>query len=95
MHVYTYKLLFWLQALIFQKCKNLRVNNLNIQDAQQIHVSFQKCMKVQASNLSIIAPEKSPNTDGIHVTDTQNILITNSVIATGALHIKPNKNKFF
>ncbi|BBH07346.1 Pectin lyase-like superfamily protein [Prunus dulcis] len=70
-------------ALIFQKCKNLRVNNMNIQDAQQIHLSFQKCMNVQASNLSIIAPEKSPNTDGIHVTDTQNILITNSVIATG------------
>ncbi|KAL6272954.1 hypothetical protein ACE6H2_023646 [Prunus campanulata] len=74
------------KALIFQKCKNLRVNNLNIQDAQQIHVSFQKCMNVQASNLSIIAPEKSPNTDGIHVTDTQNILITNSVIATETYH---------
>ncbi|KAK9921886.1 hypothetical protein M0R45_030380 [Rubus argutus] len=60
-------------ALTFYKCKDLIVKNLKIQDAQQIHVSFQKCKNVQASNLSITAPEKSPNTDGIHVTNTQNI----------------------
>ncbi|XP_062005466.1 polygalacturonase-like [Rosa rugosa] len=70
-------------ALAFYECKDLIVKNLKIQDAQQIHVSFQKCMNVLASNLSITAPEKSPNTDGIHVTDTQDILITTSIIATG------------
>ncbi|XP_050116524.1 polygalacturonase-like isoform X4 [Malus sylvestris] len=70
-------------ALTFCKSKNLMVRNLTIQDGQQIHVSFQKCMNVEVSNLSITAPPKSPNTDGIHVTDTQNILITSCVIATG------------
>lgn len=62
------------------------VQNLNIQDAQQIHVSFEKCNDVQASGLTVAAPENSPNTDGIHVTRTQNILITNSVIGTGTVH---------
>ncbi|XVF82240.1 hypothetical protein PTKIN_Ptkin16aG0029500 [Pterospermum kingtungense] len=70
-------------ALTFYKSKNLIVRNLNIQDAQQIHVSFDKCTNVQASSLTVKAPEKSPNTDGIHVTHTQNIQITNSVIGTG------------
>ncbi|XWS59132.1 hypothetical protein CRYUN_Cryun08bG0095900 [Craigia yunnanensis] len=70
-------------ALTFYKSKNLIVRNLNIQDAQQIHVSFEKCTNVQASSLKVKAPGKSPNTDGIHITDTQNIQITNTVIGTG------------
>ncbi|XVF82241.1 hypothetical protein PTKIN_Ptkin16aG0029600 [Pterospermum kingtungense] len=39
-------------ALTFYKSKNLIVRNLNIQDAQQIHVSFDKCTNVQASSLT-------------------------------------------
>ncbi|KAJ4706421.1 Polygalacturonase [Melia azedarach] len=70
-------------ALTFYKSKNLVVNNLNIEDAQQMHVSFQKCKNVLASNLVVTSPEHSPNTDGIHVTDTQNIRITSSTIGTG------------
>ncbi|KAK6941837.1 Glycoside hydrolase, family 28 [Dillenia turbinata] len=70
-------------ALTFYECKNLAVNNLKIKDAQQIHVSFQKCVNVQASNLIVEAPMKSPNTDGIHITNTQNIQISSSTIGTG------------
>ncbi|XP_038697751.1 polygalacturonase-like [Tripterygium wilfordii] len=70
-------------ALTFHKCKNLMVRSLKIQDAQQIHVSFQGSINVQASNLFVTAPKESPNTDGIHVTETQNIQITSSVIGTG------------
>ncbi|KAJ9695715.1 hypothetical protein PVL29_010942 [Vitis rotundifolia] len=70
-------------ALTFDNCKNLVVKNLKIENAQQIHVSFEKCVGVQASGLTITAPEDSPNTDGIHVTDTQNIQISSSVIGTG------------
>lgn len=71
------------QALTFYECKNLVVDNLKIQNAQQMHISFEGSKDVQVSNLSITSPEHSPNTDGIHVTRTQNIYITNSVIATG------------
>ncbi|KAK2975713.1 hypothetical protein RJ640_010772 [Escallonia rubra] len=70
-------------ALTFYKCKNLVVQNLKIQNAQQIHVSFEKSVNVRASDLMVTAPEKSPNTDGIHVTDTQNIQISSCVIGTG------------
>lgn len=70
-------------ALTFYKSKNLVVKNLNIQDSQQIHLSFQKSTNVLASYLMITAPEDSPNTDGIHVTETKNIRITSSSIGTG------------
>ncbi|KAH7661751.1 Polygalacturonase protein [Dioscorea alata] len=70
-------------AMTFSSCKNLKVNNLSIRNSQQIHVSFESCSNVHASQLSISSPESSPNTDGIHVTGTQNINITNCVIQTG------------
>jgi polygalacturonase len=67
----------------FYDCKNLRVKNLRFKDAQQMHVAFERCFNVFVSNLVIRAPEDSPNTDGIHVAETQNIDITNSHIGTG------------
>ncbi|KAM7512336.1 hypothetical protein LguiB_011211 [Lonicera macranthoides] len=71
------------RAVIFIYCTNLRVENLRIKDAQQMHLRFEKCTNVKASNLSVIAPETSPNTDGIHVTRTKNVKIMTSVIGTG------------
>ncbi|KAF2307913.1 hypothetical protein GH714_033329 [Hevea brasiliensis] len=71
------------QALTFYKCQNLVVGNLKIQNAQQMHVSFQSSSDVLVSNLMVTSPEDSPNTDGIHVTRSQNIQIINSFIETG------------
>lgn len=59
------------------------MKNLKFQDAQQIHVSFEGCTNVQASYLTVTAPETSPNTDGIHITSTKNMTISNSNIGTG------------
>ncbi|KAK9055481.1 hypothetical protein SSX86_026564 [Deinandra increscens subsp. villosa] len=70
-------------ALTIYKCTSVRMSDLKIQNAQQIHVSFDNCNNVQASNVQVSAPGDSPNTDGIHVTHTQNITISNSVIGTG------------
>ncbi|KAG4927878.1 hypothetical protein JHK84_053441 [Glycine max] len=70
-------------ALTFYNCEDLTVENLRIENAQQIHVSFQDSVNVQVSGLNVTAPEDSPNTDGIHVTNTQNIQISSSVIGTG------------
>ncbi|PON34761.1 Glycoside hydrolase [Parasponia andersonii] len=70
-------------ALTFQRCENLVVRNLTVKDSQQIQVTFNNCKKVKASNLTVTAPGDSPNTDGIHVTHTQDIEISNCVIGTG------------
>lgn len=80
-----------LQAVTFYQCINLVVDNLELKNAQQMHLSFQKCSNVKALNLRVVAPGNSPNTDGIHITDTQNAIIRNCVIGTGTL-IKGEKN---
>ncbi|KAJ1418508.1 Pectin lyase fold/virulence factor [Sesbania bispinosa] len=70
-------------AVTFYQCNNLKVQNLRFKDAQQMHVTFERCFNVIVSNLLIRAPGDSPNTDGIHVAETQNIVIRNSDIGTG------------
>ncbi|KAI3801342.1 hypothetical protein L1987_29446 [Smallanthus sonchifolius] len=56
---------------------------LPCKDAPTMHVSFDHCENVQVSNVQVTTPEDSPNTDGIHVTHTQNITISDSAIGTG------------
>ncbi|CAI8613985.1 unnamed protein product [Vicia faba] len=70
-------------ALTFYNCKDLIVQNLKIKNAQQIHVSFQDSNNITVFSLNVSSPEDSPNTDGIHVTNTQNIKISSCVIGTG------------
>ncbi|XP_071720440.1 polygalacturonase-like isoform X2 [Rutidosis leptorrhynchoides] len=70
-------------ALTLSKCTSLTLDNLTVQNAQQIHLSFDTCENVVASNIQVTAPEHSPNTDGIHVTHTQKIKISDSIIGTG------------
>lgn len=72
-----------MQALTMYQCTNLVMKNLKIQNAQQIHTSFEKCTDVEVSNLVVTSPGDSPNTDGIHVTGTKNIKISDCFIATG------------
>ncbi|CAI8590655.1 unnamed protein product [Vicia faba] len=48
-----------------------------------MHIRVQNCNNVWASNLIIRAPGDSPNTDGFHVTHSQNVFITNNIIGTG------------
>lgn len=71
------------QALTLYNLKNLNVKNLRVKNAQQIQISIEKCNKVEVSNVEITAPGDSPNTDGIHITNTQNIRVSNSDIGTG------------
>ncbi|KAJ4893141.1 Polygalacturonase QRT2 [Raphanus sativus] len=70
-------------AVTFVECKNLMVSNIRLENAQQMHMTFQDCENVKALNLMVTSPANSPNTDGIHVTGTRNILIQNSIIRTG------------
>ncbi|OIW05217.1 hypothetical protein TanjilG_14770 [Lupinus angustifolius] len=70
-------------AVTFYKCRDLTVEDLTIVNAQQMHVRIQDSVNVNASGLKVIAPESSPNTDGIHVTNSQIVQISSSIIGTG------------
>lgn len=59
------------------------MEDLKIVNSQQIHMSVEDCAGVQLARLSITAPGTSPNTDGIHVTRSKGVQITDCVIKTG------------
>lgn len=56
-----------------------------IVNSQQMHMAFTNCMRVVASNLRVMAPAVSPNTDGIHISASRGVEVKNSIIRTGQL----------
>ncbi|XP_078446551.1 polygalacturonase-like [Wolffia australiana] len=70
-------------ALTFRACDRLSVSNLKFRNSQKMQVTFSKCAGVQISGLTISAPDESPNTDGIHISGSTNVKISNCVIRTG------------
>ncbi|KAF8776431.1 hypothetical protein HU200_003124 [Digitaria exilis] len=70
-------------ALSFHYCTSLRVEDLKIVNSQQIHMSVEDCTNVQLARLSITASGTSPNTDGIHITRSRDVKVTNCKIKTG------------
>ncbi|KAL1061114.1 hypothetical protein V6Z11_1Z042100 [Gossypium hirsutum] len=72
-----------LMALTFHKCKDLKVHDLMLVNSQQMHIAFTSCLRVMVSNLKVIAPSTSPNTDGIHISSSHGVEVKNSVVRTG------------
>ncbi|XP_004500601.2 probable polygalacturonase At3g15720 [Cicer arietinum] len=70
-------------ALQFIGCQNLTVSNLTHINSAKNHISITSCQGVSISNLHIVAPGNSPNTDGIDISSSTNVAVTNSNIETG------------
>ncbi|GAA0171884.1 hypothetical protein LIER_25818 [Lithospermum erythrorhizon] len=70
-------------AIRFFMSTNLTVQGLRIKDSPQFHFRFDNCKKVHIESLHITAPPLSPNTDGIHIENTDSVEIYNSVISNG------------
>ncbi|KAE9587847.1 hypothetical protein Lal_00029467 [Lupinus albus] len=82
-------------ALHFHRCENLTVTDLTHINSPKNHISINKCNGAYVSNLHIIAPEDSPNTDGIDISESTNIFVLNSTIETGDDCIAINSGTFF
>ncbi|OVA10644.1 Glycoside hydrolase [Macleaya cordata] len=59
------------------------------------HLSINRCSNVMVRKVKIIAPDGSPNTDGIHVQTSTHVTITDSSIKTGddCISIGPGAQK--
>ncbi|MCL7042761.1 hypothetical protein MKW94_010818 [Papaver nudicaule] len=73
----------WSSALTLENCNGCQLSELTHVNSQRNHISISGCDNVVISNIHIIAPEDSPNTDGIDISLSQNIRIENSFIGTG------------
>ncbi|XP_058099864.1 probable polygalacturonase At1g80170 [Magnolia sinica] len=70
-------------ALTIYHSTHVNVSGLTFVDSPQMHVAVESSTWVYMSNLSIKAPEDSPNTDGIHIQGSKYVKISHSLIGTG------------
>ncbi|XP_072997665.1 exopolygalacturonase-like isoform X1 [Typha latifolia] len=67
----------------FMKTVGGQISNLTLRDSKGFHVAFHHCSSITIDHLNISAPSDSPNTDGIHISGTVNINVTNIFVGTG------------
>ncbi|GLT87899.1 hypothetical protein SLE2022_059520 [Rubroshorea leprosula] len=70
-------------TLRFESCSFLDVSGLTSIDSGRNHISIDNCSHGTFSSITLIAPDESPNTDGIDIANSNNIEIMNSNITTG------------
>nr|XP_043638625.1 probable polygalacturonase At1g80170 [Erigeron canadensis] len=70
-------------ALTIDQSSSIEVNGLTVQNSQQMHFTISRSESIRIFNVVVSAPEDSPNTDGIHLTASKNVVIQNTKIGTG------------
>ncbi|PIA43388.1 hypothetical protein AQUCO_01900042v1 [Aquilegia coerulea] len=69
--------------LRFDFVKNANVRQIHSVDSKNLHINIYACQNMNVSSITIVAPEDSVNTDGIHIGDSTFINIKHSKIGTG------------
>ncbi|KAK1560667.1 hypothetical protein Q3G72_029468 [Acer saccharum] len=70
-------------AIRFFMSSNLTVQGIRVKDSPQFNFRFDNCKNVHVESIHITAPPLSPNTDGIHIENANDVKIYNSVISNG------------
>ncbi|XP_012856142.1 PREDICTED: probable polygalacturonase At1g80170 [Erythranthe guttata] len=71
-----------MQAVTFDKCKNLKVINITIFNSQQTHIAFTHCKGVEASGIILMSSD-SPSTNGVHISASTNVELDTITVSTG------------
>jgi polygalacturonase len=69
--------------IVLERCRNLRMENITLQNSPKFHFVPTECEGVVVSNVTILAPEHAANTDAIDPSDCKNVLITRCRIDVG------------
>jgi polygalacturonase len=67
----------------FEHCRDVRVEGVALRDSDRWTLHFYDCDSVRASNLHITAGYTIPNSDGIDVDGSRNVVIAGCEIVTG------------
>ncbi|XP_048140001.1 polygalacturonase At1g48100-like isoform X2 [Rhodamnia argentea] len=70
-------------ALRFYGSTDVTVTGITIQNSPKMHLKFDSCTNVHVFDISVSSPGDSPNTDGIHLQNSQNVLIHSCNLACG------------
>ncbi|XP_011006003.1 PREDICTED: probable polygalacturonase At1g80170 [Populus euphratica] len=70
-------------ALTIDSSSAVKVTGLTIKNSQQMNFVISKSASVRISKVSVSSPGDSPNTDGIHITQSTNVVLQDCKIGTG------------
>ncbi|XAR65079.1 Polygalacturonase, partial [Bertholletia excelsa] len=70
-------------AVTIDSSTAVKVKGLTIQNSQQMHFVISRSDSVRVYGVKVSAPGDSPNTDGIHITESTNVVLQNCKIGTG------------
>ncbi|KAI3842882.1 hypothetical protein MKX03_008672 [Papaver bracteatum] len=70
-------------ALRFYESSSVTVRHIRIINSPLCHLKFDNSSFINVNNVTIISPKNSPNTDGIHLQNSQNVEIQHSNIGCG------------
>ncbi|KAF8388650.1 hypothetical protein HHK36_027327 [Tetracentron sinense] len=71
------------RSITFSWANNIVISGLTSINSQICHLVINSCNNVMVRGVKIIAPDQSPNTDGIHVQSSTGVTITGTSIKTG------------
>lgn len=74
------------QALTIDSSSAVRVKGITVQNGQQMNFVIGRSDSVRVVDVKVSAPEDSPNTDGIHITESTNVVLQNCKIGTGSYY---------
>lgn len=78
-----FAMVFNLQAVHFEDCQGISVLGITLQNSQQHHLTFTRCSHVKANYLRVTSPANSIHTNGVHLVDSRNVHVMDSLISTG------------
>ncbi|EPS59866.1 hypothetical protein M569_14940, partial [Genlisea aurea] len=70
-------------TLVFQTVTNSKINRLSFLYSMGFHIKITDSVNVGVRGVTVRAPRKSPNTDGIHLSNATDVDITDCKIGTG------------
>ncbi|KAA0063115.1 hypothetical protein IC582_019215 [Cucumis melo] len=71
------------RSITFNWASNIIISGLTSINSRQTHIVINSCNNVVVKNVKIMAPDQSPNTDGIHVQSSTGVTISGTTIKTG------------
>ncbi|CAK8541281.1 unnamed protein product [Lathyrus sativus] len=71
------------RTMTFNWVNNLVVSGITSINSQLSHLVINTCNNVVVRNVKLMAPDKSPNTDGIHVENSNGVTINGCTMQTG------------
>jgi polygalacturonase len=69
--------------IVLTGCKNVRLADLTLQNSPKFHFVPTECEQVLVTNVTVLAPPRSPNTDAIDPSASRHVLITHCRIDVG------------